>query len=1106
MKKSIIYAKALVIICMVISNTAFSQNPPYISSIDKTSASANSTLTIIGIDFPTNAANLSVKFGAAEATVISTSATLIEVTVPANATFDNITVTDTSTGLTAYSNEAFGISHGGNAFSVGDLDPFETQTTNFNKTQDICICDFDGDGKNDIVTTNDESNSINIFVNNSTTAAINLTNTNIDLGIESINATCGDLNGDGKPDLIVTRGGSASDRFFILTNTSPSAGTVSFDPDRLAITLPSQIPSGDVRSPKRPIVQDMDLDGKPDIVLTNTADNEIFIYKNNSSAGTISLESSPAQVTIPGINSSLGLDVKDLNNDGFPEPILVIVPNTGDPSGISILPNNSQPGSILIGEPIIINVSSTLRNLKSGDLNGDGLNDIAATSNSGGVIFIFENNTTGIGGDISFQTAIPISNTTSVWGIDMLDIEGDGDLDIVSPSLTNGMYFLLNDNPNDLSTFRVENVVLGTPALPALNIKAGDINGDGKPDLAFIYNGRGGFTGQLGIITNRNCVVPAITPSANRAICVGTTLRLEATGALDATYDWRLDNVSVKNGSDNFIDITGASPGSYTVVMSDGLACGETSNAVVISTGTNPDVTSTAASDTGGTPVCVGTTVTLSTNTVSGATYSWTGPNGYVSDQQNPNFDAASTSAGTYTVTAEAGGCISNPSSTVVLVETVPVISVNNSNQDVFCTGSSVQINVPAQAGSFTYSWKKDDTLIDGQDNTTLTVTEGGQYKATITSTNGCFFESTARTITEVGVPVPSFDRSDAGGILTGSNSSICRDLVVNFTATSSDQGSGFTILNSWDFGDTNTSTDNITANTYTAAGDFTVTLTATYPDIDNCSTTEQVTQNLTITDIPTVDITTEGGTNEKCPSGTLGLSIPDTYTNYLWSSGETVSNITVLDPDVYSVSATDQFGCNFTTPDVTISNFASSGIFITTNSASNIDEPTRSISVEDGQLVVELTVNNVVGDVAWTPSSVIADTTLTTVEVSVQEINTLVTVFGDDAEGCMESDTVRILNNNIRAKKVFSPNGDGIGDDCWEITNSRSDSGFSGCTIFIFDSKGRTIQQLNGPFPDDCVWEGNINGSPAPEGVYYYALKCSDNNLSLSGSILLAR
>ncbi len=68
--------------------------------------------------------------------------------------------------------------------------------------------------------------------------------------------------------------------------------------------------------------------------------------------------------------------------------------------------------------------------------------------------------------------------------------------------------------------------------------------------------------------------------------------------------------------------------------------------------------------------LCVGGTLQLNASTISGATYRWTGPNGYTSTAQNPiRTNATSAMAGTYSVTATVNGCTSEPASTTVTLD-----------------------------------------------------------------------------------------------------------------------------------------------------------------------------------------------------------------------------------------------------------------------------------------------------------------------------------------------------------------------------------------------------------------------------------------------------
>jgi beta-glucanase (GH16 family) len=68
-------------------------------------------------------------------------------------------------------------------------------------------------------------------------------------------------------------------------------------------------------------------------------------------------------------------------------------------------------------------------------------------------------------------------------------------------------------------------------------------------------------------------------------------------------------------------------------------------------------------------PVSAGMTLSLSASTVPGATYLWTGPNGFTSTNQNPSIANVTTdAAGLFSVTATVGSCSSDAGTTLVSV------------------------------------------------------------------------------------------------------------------------------------------------------------------------------------------------------------------------------------------------------------------------------------------------------------------------------------------------------------------------------------------------------------------------------------------------------
>lgn len=105
----------------------------------------------------------------------------------------------------------------------------------------------------------------------------------------------------------------------------------------------------------------------------------------------------------------------------------------------------------------------------------------------------------------------------------------------------------------------------------------------------------------------------------------------------------------------------------YYVVSAAVLGCESTNSAFVSATPVCAPPPAPTAGNNG--PIWAGMTLNLSASTVPGATYNWTGPNGFSSTNQNPSIGNASPAAsGLFSVTAVTGGCTSTPATTLVTV------------------------------------------------------------------------------------------------------------------------------------------------------------------------------------------------------------------------------------------------------------------------------------------------------------------------------------------------------------------------------------------------------------------------------------------------------
>ena len=159
----------------------------------------------------------------------------------------------------------------------------------------------------------------------------------------------------------------------------------------------------------------------------------------------------------------------------------------------------------------------------------------------------------------------------------------------------------------------------------------------------------------------------------------------------------------------------------------------------------------------GSPPTCVGSSLLLQANTVTGATYSWSGPGGYTSSSQNPTVTASASAAnaGTYTLTVtNATGCVTTTTVTAV-VNTLPVTTFTATTPVTTSSNSTVTYTGTYLATS-TYSWNfGGGTIVSGSGVGPYTInwSTTGTKTITLTVTNaaGCSDLSTQSVVVSLG-------------------------------------------------------------------------------------------------------------------------------------------------------------------------------------------------------------------------------------------------------------------------------------------------------------------------------------------------------------------
>ncbi|MDQ3110458.1 MAG: PKD domain-containing protein [Bacteroidota bacterium] len=255
--------------------------------------------------------------------------------------------------------------------------------------------------------------------------------------------------------------------------------------------------------------------------------------------------------------------------------------------------------------------------------------------------------------------------------------------------------------------------------------------------------------------------------------------------------------------------------------------------------------------------------------------WSWNFGDSQTSTQQNPVHTYSA--AGTYTVClTSASPCTTSQVCQTINICFTPVAAYSSTTNVLDATFSDLS------GGTITaWSWDFGDSQTSTQQNPTHTYSTGGTYNVCLITTNNCGQSDTfCQAVTVCGLPAAAYTSSTSA-------------LNASFT----DQTTNNPVNWLWDFGDSQTSTQQNPAHTYAADGIYTVCLIAT----NGCGDDDTICQAVSVCNLPTASFTNT--------TNLLNLTFTDQTTNspvsWMWDFGDSQTSTQQNPVHTYATAGT---------------------------------------------------------------------------------------------------------------------------------------------------------------------------------------------------------